>query len=350
MIDSTLNPELLYQLQPICEAVKFDDDLNIQFDNESVVTTSHDVYSTSFERDQEDSLTLALRNILYQRCYAHPFSQNILPYPQRHDETHEDLTTELSAANKGQPRWHTHWVVDAITPEGCYWVVKNGERQKLWPGEFICAHGTGQAASIGSHIHIHRPVEASHWQPGFYHAFGETHEPDFDQNELVRFYWNVRVEEAEKLVSAITSEFNRYQIPFRFKCTNLSSLFSRVDTAVLYLSVEHFRLGLHLVMDIHNAIESALDSDVPLFTYALASGLSFAQNPPGNSSFGMERCLRLAKAIRQSHAQASDTEQTGVNGVLQQLENDGLNLQKTHLTPNSRDRFSQHLEGNGYEH
>jgi len=348
------NTDLYQQLDPICKAVTFArvnrHEPQIHFANELVVGKLQDTYSTVLERQQEDPLTLALRNTIYQRCYAYPFTGADSSPAEHTDDRQIDHTAQLSAANTGKAQWESLWTIEAITSEGRYIAVRDSEREQLWPGEFISTNGTGQPPTAGSQILVYRPSEASHWQPGFYHAFGQTHNAHFDQDNLVRFYWNVRVAEAAPLVSAVTTEFNRYQIPFRFKCTNLSSLSGRVDTAVLYLSVEHFRLGLHLVMDIHADIRATLDSDVPLFSYRLAPGLSFAQNPAGDSSFGMERCLRLARAIRRCARSSSSYTQPLTDHVLQQLQTEGLDLQKPHLMSDTYDHFTKHLESIRYEH
>ena len=352
--------DLHKRLSQICDAVEFNtsqDTNTLTFAGTRVDALADDTYSTPIERQTNDALTLALRNTLYQRCYAfllpgladnrvceQPPTLRV-PYATQTD----DVTTMLSAANQGTTCWDQNWAIEAITTDGQYIAVKNNTRRTVWPGEFVCAQGSGQPPMPGALVNLQHLHEAKYWQPGFYHAFSNVSDPNFDTTPLVRFYWNVDVEQASALVSEITGLFNHYQMPFRFKCTNLCSLSDRLDTAVLYVSVAHFRLALQLVMEIHPRIEETLGKNVPLFTHALANGLSFAQDPPGDNSFGMDRCLRLAKAILHCVTEISDAanasaRQSFSDRVIAQLQVNGLDLHKPYLTLHTNDVLSTNLE------
>lgn len=322
-----------------------------------VDTNSDDAYSTPVERQTHDALTLALRNMLYQKCYAFSLTNSMNtgasqppPTLQNPDAyTLEDVTSQLSAANQGTARWDPDWIIEGATAEGQYFAVKNNIRRSVLAGEFINALGFGQPVVEGSSVHIHHPHEATKWQPGFYYAFSNAYDPHFDTAPLVRFYWNVRVGEASFLVSEITAQFNHYQMPFRFKCTNQRSPSERIDTAVLYVSEAHFSLALLLVMDIHQRIDKTLNIEVPMFTYPLARGLAFAQDPPGDNSFGTDRCLRLAVAILHClyEADKSAADNTGralSKRVLARLESDGLDLKNPHITRDTNNRLNTQLE------
>lgn len=348
------------KLNQICNAIELNTSQSahtLTFAGTQVDALSDDTYSTPIERQTHDALTLALRNTLYQCCYAYSLSTPADAAASRqsatlrapHSSETDDVTERLSAANRGTARWDQNWAIEATTTEGQYVAVKNKTRRMLWPGEFVCAQGTGRPPVPGSLINIHHSHEATYWQPGFYHAFSNYYDPHFETTSLVRFYWNVHVEEAATLVSEITGLFNHYQMPFRFKCTNLCSLSKRVDTAVLYVPAANFRLALQLVMDIHPRVKDNLSVEVPLFTHELAEGLSFAQDPPGDNSFGMERCLRLAKAIlhclvESENPVAASTSQSLCDRVIVRLQEDGLDLKKPHMTPHTNDVLSTNLE------
>jgi len=358
------------QIHRICNAIAITDQstapAGLSFNGVPVVPGSHDAFSTLEELEKQDPTVLALRTILYQQCYAYPFNNkenagvDTQPTDSEKAKSHtqyspqhaseqllqrenasmaDDVTPYLSAANHGRTHWDSDWVVEAISENGQFHVVKNKQRLKIWPGEFVCAQGVGQPAVVGAQVNLYRPCEAAHWQPGFYYAFSDNHYDQFEHGALVRFYWNVRVAEATSLTSAITREFNRYQMPFRFKCTNLISLSERVDTAVLYLPSQYLRLGRQLVLEIHDSVNLTLDDEVPLFSKPLAKGLSMAQDPDNGSSFGMERCLRLARAIVHCVVKQGHTSQTLGNQVLEYLQFEGLDLAMPHITPYSRNNF-----------
>src|SRR6267143_4625144 len=84
----------------------------------------------------------------------------------------------------------------------------------------------------GEQISFSCPVESIDLQPGFYWFFGETVNPWPESDNLLRFYWNIdHPAGAPALTRCLTSELNRFQVPFQFKCVTDSASLHRLDTA-----------------------------------------------------------------------------------------------------------------------
>ena len=343
-------------LHRICEAVHFsactDEGRQCHFNNKAVVTGVDHGFATASEKRSEHPITLALRDTLYQYCFTHKLDPNSTAIAtrvvnQQSTAFFEDMTAQLSSANQGQASWEPGWLINSINADGTYTVIRKGILRSVHASEFASTEINSQTLNVGSTVALYRPSESTHWQSGFYFAFGKTGQDDFDCCELVRIYWNIEPEGAPGLVSEVTREFNRYQIPFRFKCTNLRSLSQRIDTAVLYVPISNFRLSVSLSLHIRYAVHRWMRESVPLFTHELAPGLSFAQNPDTESSFGMERCLRLARAIIHTHKLQAKPK---LEQVIKQLKADGLNMEKPHLNPGFPDLFSHQLTEINYEY
>lgn len=144
------------------------------------------------------------------------------------------------------------------------------------------------------------PVAIYNW------IFGQ-YRPDNDQSGFVRFYFNLKPhKEAGKALSKeIKRRFNDYEIPFTFKFLAFSQDYDRrADTAVLYIERKHINIASYLIRDIYHYLirrdpaNPFVNSKVSLFVYRLCDGLSFAEDPENNDSFGTSRCRAITLALK----------------------------------------------------
>ena len=155
----------------------------------------------------------------------------------------------------------------------------------------------------------------------------------------MRFYWNVSAEGAPQLLERISSDLNRWEVPFRFKTPSHPAMFARTDTAVLYAPRRYAHFTRGLVAEIHAAIRPLLRDEVPLFTLRLAPGLAFAEDPGTQESFGMCRSRMLAQGIWQAHVQGAHSTADRLKVVEQQFQSQGISLARPWLNSGSADEF-----------
>ena len=131
---------------------------------------------------------------------------------------------------------------------------------------------------------------------------GDDHELEVEQPDfLVRLYWNLTERGAVPFVQRGTRMMNEARLPFRLKVINDASAFDRCDAGVIYLAKSDCANNLGLVFDLYRAVRPHLKAGVPAFTRCLAPGLGFAEDPPGDESFGQHRCRLLADGMIRAH-------------------------------------------------
>src|SRR5258708_36999900 len=115
--------------------------------------------------------------------------------------------------------------------------------------------------------------------------------------DIVRLYWNVTVAGAALLMSLLTRELNRFQVPFMFKCGNHAEMFQRLDVAVLYVNRRYYAITARIIASIYPRVTEALETDTPLFARRLANGLALAESPVVGRSFGINRWAIVAATL-----------------------------------------------------
>ena len=277
-----------------------------------------------------------LAGVLYDRCYTRSILDSVRSHrPRGHPErgTHE-CARDIEAANQSRAAWDEGWIVDQVLDDGRVLARKGGAARAFLPGEFLTHRGLGSGPEAGARISVFLAPGSSDLQSGFYFAFGETVGDVSETENLVRFYWNVSMEGAPRLMEALTREFNRFQVPFRFKCASQASDYPRRDAAVLYLNRRYYAIAALLVERVHSLVRPWLGESTPLFARRLADGLGFAEDP--GDSFGKHRMKILAAAMASS---TGGELQDRVKEVRVHFERQGLSLDQPWLNAGSVDVY-----------
>ncbi|HEY1493673.1 MAG TPA: T3SS effector HopA1 family protein [Candidatus Solibacter sp.] len=254
------------------------------------------------------ALDIVDANSLYERCYTRD-CRSARPASQKGDP---DLTAQLAAANQSRDQWDDNWRVVQPLDEGRVLACRGGAARAFRPGQYLTLRGPGPVARKDEPIRVFQAAGTADLQTGFYFAFGET-VCDYDEFEdLLRLYWNVSQTGAPALMSAITGEFNRFSVPFRFKCGQIPELYERRDPAVLYFRRRYYPIVAQLVERIHRELAEHLRDNVPLFTRRLACGLGFAEDP--GESFGRSRCAILAEAMEATRGKPAEERWEALRG------------------------------------
>lgn len=277
--------------------------------------------------NEDDAVKLA--GILYKRCYA----ASILDAPVAAAGA-EDLLPVLAAANQSRAVWDEGWKIDQLLDGGRILARKSGAARSFLPGEYLTRRGMGSGAAAGAAVSILAAPSCIDLQPAYYYAFSETVSDFEDGERMVRFFWNVSREGAPRLLESVTREFNRFQIPFRFKCGRRASEYPRRDAAVLYLHAAYYPIAALVVEGIHAEVQPWLAAGTPLFTKRLTDGLAFAEDP--GESFGENRMRILAVAMCRTLGRPVDER---LAEVRLQFEQRSLSLDRPWLNPGSLDRY-----------
>jgi HopA1 effector protein family len=277
--------------------------------------------------------TTRLQHWLYERC----FCNSIEDAPAVHS-SNGSLLAELSRANSGQDSWDAGWEIVAVDAGGRVTARRHESIRNFWPGDFLTMEGPELPPRAGMHLRAYFPRESSTTQPGFYFAFGNSAEEDFELASIVRFYWAVKSSGAVLLTGELTGALNRLRVPFRFKTGVDRGSHARLDAAVLYIHKRFYQVTARLLAPVYNRVRTELLPGTPIFTKPLAPGLGLAEDPGTGESFGTQRCRQLAEAI------LATAEPPSLAAVLERLELAGVRADFPYLSPGSADQYDFSLD------
>ncbi len=282
------------ELAPVVAAVRIEAPDTVRYGDLDAVTIRAAEIAAAVNSGSHP-LVGALTSLIYHFAYARAHTaspQDIVRNAGEalgNIEPDTDFLAVLSAANRSRERWDPLWRVYQIGPGGLLSIEKRSTYRQATPGLYTFTDAPGRGPAVGDTVAIHAPKESSTVQPGFYFAFGETVASDFDDVQLARFYFNLAPGEVPGLLEWISTDLNRYRIPYRFKCLLQPALYDRRDPVVLYVAKRFVPAFLRLGGARKNSLEEKLRDGIPLFTKRMLRGLGAADEPGGGSSFGQSR-------------------------------------------------------------
>lgn len=293
----------------------------------------------------QHAMVAALQAQLYASAYNRSFESAATPFGARQ---FTDMNAELSAANPGRERWDHGWQVFQALPNGVIQAHKQGRSQMFLPGQYVAAAAAPGAPHApianGAVVRVYLAKEMRNFQDGFYIALGEQVQPYYEQASLVRLYWNIRPEGAVPTVRELIARFNRFQVPFRFKCLAYRELYDRFDAAVLFVGRRRWDITALLLAELYPRLERHLRPDVPSFTKRLAAGLALAEDPGSQDSFGTSRCGLVALGVWQAYQRGLQTESARHDEIAAAFTRAGVSLSKPWLNPGSVDNYDVYFD------
>jgi HopA1 effector protein family len=291
----------------------------------------------------QQAMVAAIQAQLYGTVYNRPFDTRGFAAPA----TFTNLADQLSRVNAGRERWDHGWQVYETAPNGVIQAHKHGKAQMFYPGQYQplgAAPGAQPALQNGAYVNVYLAKEMRTHQEGFYIVLGEQVQPWYEQVTLVRIYWHVDPTGAETLVREITRRFNRFQVPFRFKCLSYRELYDRYDSAVLFVGRRQWDITALLLRELYGKVKDRLQPDVPLFTKRIAPGLALAEDPGNGESFGTSRCRLVAEGIWNAYARGQQSEPARIEDITAAFARAGIAPDRPWLTSGSVDLYDLHVE------
>jgi hypothetical protein len=284
-------------------------------------------------------LLTTLSSVLYGYVYSRSFTGQLPPDEPADYTPDPALMAALSAANTTRERWEHGWQIAQVMQAGQVMAQKGNVFRSLWPGQFISKDGPGAPPRAGAIISVFYAKESTSLQPGFYYLFGETAEDESHGFGLVRFYWNISMAGAPRLVQIMGTRLNRFQVPFRFKVATARSQFDRTDVAVLYFAKRFFSITADLSLDVHRGVREFLGEDVPFFTKKVAAGVGIAEDPGNGESFGQSRCRLAAESVWNCYLRGDQSPRSRLQEFRRLLSANGVDPDHPHLNAGSVDWY-----------
>ncbi|MBC3872352.1 T3SS effector HopA1 family protein [Undibacterium flavidum] len=332
---------LRQQLTTICQRVSITSPNAYVFDGVTYTFDAPAIASPEKETENTDvnQLREHLNSKFYDECYVGHFLSDA--DPESVDVKYENLTNLFHAANDNKDGWDPGWRIYETGSDGRVFVQKADRSRVAIAGEYSTYKWPGVAPTAGDFVSIRMFAGTTDVQPSFFFAFGRTLSDQFDENALVRFYFNVAAHAAVDLMAQITSTLNRYHIPFKFKSLVQTKMYTRADSAVLYVARRYYTLVASLIIDMHKGSAIRLREGIPLFTRCLVSGVGMAEDFKARTSFGMHRCGLVAEGIVQAYLAGERDVEVQVDMIEQVFQANDICIERPYLNPNSNDIFGQ---------
>lgn len=190
-----------------------------------------------------------------------------------------------------------------------------------------------EGGEIGRVISIRMPSSRPYASPGFYTGFGSLGPPGKDE-KLDRVYFNVDVTSAPVLFGWILRWADARALAVTVKVINAPDNYDRRDCLVAYFPRDEFEKCREILGEEAARLELSWGCSVPAFTRKMHTGIAWAQDPgsfgAGQRGFGMHRCTVVANGLNRSGKAGPQTLQ---QGILQEWERAGLDLDRPHLSP-----------------
>ena len=299
-------------IKKICKLTKITNDWSFDICGERKLVANYQEYKEWKEGIQSFGSNIRSQGIPEQ-AILEKLQQYIYKYFYSTGSTHPDLSllkkygdfallpeeqnrfmNHLSLHNTSIIRYDLYWEVDQVTHDSIV-VKKNGMLKKVKPNGYVPVQPSIPLAR-GHLVNVLNKKEDRELQTYFYYVYGN--DQPTESEELIRFYFNFEPSEIHRLIRQLTSLFNKYELPFSFKCLNHPDYYHcRADGAVLYIEKRHRHLAWMLIKKSYEALESYFLSETPLFTYKIFPGLGFAENPGQHQSFGMTKSYIVSLII-----------------------------------------------------
>ena len=261
---------------------------------------------------------------------------------------------KLSSNNLGQGCIQSGWKVISVNSEKVV-VKRNDLHLFLEPKDCLTVNKSkrNQKIIVGMNVSIRIPKELLDISPGFYMIFGNK-SFDTKNQQILRFYWNMTSDGAATLIRNTTLILNKLDIPFNLKTLNNPNKYSRrVDTAVLYILKNDYKIARKYIEKIYSKVFVYLNQQTPVFTKQLAKGLGIAEDPGKKDSFGQHRCKILADGIISAYEERKKNLSDRIDVVIARFKKEGIDIEKPFLNPGSTDIYEfysskQNKTENGY--
>lgn len=319
------------QLQKICEATEIYHAGQFALSGQvHEISPNHPITSTNSDLLQGP----LCRQLAYQLYCDFYISKDIgKPYSQG------DLSNRLHQQNQTQDSWDPDWKIYRQFGDGRILVHKGDTSRMAVVGEYASNKWPGVAPQPGDLVHLRIKPGVSDFQSGYYYSFGQQLSDQFDECQLLRCYFNVDAEGADLLLQQLSTQLNRYKLPFRFKTLLQPQAYNRSDAAVLYCA-RRYLYCLKLILEaLHPKIHQILGNSVPMFTLELHPGIAIADDPGNGESFGMHRSRIIAEGLLQAWINNQRTIEQKLQQINLRFNFYQLDPDRPYLNKNSADYF-----------
>jgi hypothetical protein len=232
---------------------------------------------------------------LYSTWYARPATAD--PAGRAPSGFPDDLAAVFRAAHAAANLWEDGWIVERVGPAGMVEVVRGAEHRVLYRVDYVVPEHPGLSARIGDSLHATARRDIVDPDRSWWRTRGAAWMEASPPPQLVRLYWDTRLEGVPRLITLLTSVLDRLDGPWAMKCALNPDLQNRPDANVAYIAGPDLAAIAAQVEGIRSVVEDAARGTRPPFTLPIGPGLAIAEDPGRQQSFGEHRCRLVAEGV-----------------------------------------------------
>lgn len=358
---NSFSPQLLASLEDMVSNIEIDSNFCLRHPDYQPLELPTETV-VRFEKITEELknkyLCLLLRNFLYGIYYNGSLRPSLslksnsasLALPQNLENNtllgiDREFYQRLHASNCSTGHFDDGWQVLQQESDETLAVTKGG--LTLHVERKYHLKSAEQSATVGDLISIRMPKNRV--QNGFYVAISNVGQErqgnrDDGHSRTARIYFHLNPEGAVAVTESLTEQLNEAAIPFSFKVLYNPAEYGRYDSGVLYFECSHYEIIREVLQAVYRENRFYFQTEVPLFTKLLASGMSLAEEPnykfAAQESFGMNRCRIAANGLLKAWQNGKNSPEERTELICQQFSRLGIELQRPYLNPNSKDIYS----------
>lgn len=282
-------------------------------------------------RDSGYATIASLSEYLYTYWYLLPGTNKAIPEKIFKGRR---LAEIFRAAHEGSYHWEKGWEVVRVSNKGRVIALRGEEKRILTTSDYISMHGVGLLPRPGSPIKVVARRDSESLMPGFWVTFSASWSDK--HTARYRIYWNLLPEGAPVLVREITRNIDP-QMPYCLKLPSELNGYNRSDAAVLYLTEDTLDVIGKIAASTLPALRKYLSDSIPMLTFPLGSGVSFAEEPASHEeSFGMNRCRLISEGLFEIIKKRITSPTQRMHMVHRKLWDGGVSPQQPYLSRSNR--------------
>jgi len=242
------------------------------------------------------------------------------------------LLTGHSLACPDRDRWDAGWIF--VGPSADAYRVRRDGLDFLASADAVRPR-QGETLHAGGDVEVLVPADRWSLSPGFMLIHGQRLlQPRSAGNRRTRLYLHMDMEGAREVI-ALCERFNQHQVPFTLKVAAHPDAFERCDTVILFVERQDYRRASAILVEAAHRSGHRPRPPNPAFASVLAPGVSVADDPPGEESFGASRVRLLAMGILRAWEAGRTSLDARLHEVGKAFREEGRSLERPHLEPGS---------------
>lgn len=269
-----------------------------------------------------------LADELYARWY-------IRPHEAPRDSAPRPFVGTLRAAHVDSKLFEPGWRVASVSTHGRIVAQRGAERRLVGPIDYVSHERPGAIPRPGQEIRVVTRLDSTRLQEGFWvtHTAGWT-----DEGNSVRTYWNLSSQGLGALVHNLTSGL-RGVAEYTLKIA-LPTPMLRADHAVLFLGRERFVDAAPVLAATYDRVAGFVEDEVPELTLSVRRGVSVAEDPGSDKSFGTHRCRLIAEGLMDAWRSGCTSDSDLFDSILHRFDDEGIPSERPHLSSRSAQEYA----------